>query len=181
MFLNKSIQKSGDGSINNQNGNQSNVGNNTIQINNYYELADKELKQIIKPIIKKILFDELTDDLERKICRLGFEYRANSIDMEQGIKDIYKACFKICAYNLQDEIKYIIIKNLIEIVKKLSKKEVEIINKISGKLQSGYYALGTQYLPVKISETNRIKSLGLVDINIDIDNTNREIANNLNK
>ncbi len=79
---------------------------------------------------------------------LRFNWVVNSVDMEEDIKNIYKSCYELCLPNLQDNKKYRLVKNLIDIVPKLTGDDIAMFKKITHHLIEGnsFVSVKTQKL-----------------------------------
>lgn len=153
-----------------------NFVNNPYNSGSYYSMAKDEYIEQILPFAAQAVKNPNSESVKRKIQKTSTDYCLNSIDMEEAIKSIYLKCYKICVYNLEDEIKYRTIKNLIDMVQKITKQELEAFKKIiqPHEFQSIF---GEHWLNIQISTDmrNRIKSFGLIDEVVDNEHFNRNI------
>lgn len=157
------------------NGNSSNIngdGNHIIQeIHNHYGIARKEVEDIINNALRNHLV--LSKLEESRKAKLIWDYMTCSIDMDAAIKDVYKKCYKICANEIANNESYRTVKNLIDVVDRLTIGDIEYLKSLATVQHTG---------AINFSDKKfiKLKNLGLLDSGINQDYTNTLIRQELN-
>lgn len=153
------------GNLNDINGS----GNTVIQqINNNYGISRAEIEAIIEDILKNR--PPLSEMENKRKTKLVWDYMTTSIDMDASIKEIYKTCYKICIKELSDDENYRTIKNLIDIVDRLTISDVEYI-----------LALPNNRINFLDNKFIKLKNLGLIDSTVNQEKSNILIQQELRR